>query len=126
MKVGFAVSDITPELGIYLTGYGRPERLADGVHSPLFASAMYLAGDGTECAVVSLDWCFIGDEITDHIRAAITAATQIPENHILEAGINTLVVLAVIHINSSIDQLGQEMSKTQRKYTLWHTLSQPS
>ena len=30
MKVGFAVSDITPELGIYLTGYGRPERLADG------------------------------------------------------------------------------------------------
>ena len=83
MKVGFAVSDITPELGIYLTGYGRPERLADGVHSPLFASAMYLAGDGTECAVVSLDWCFIGDEITDHIRAAITAATKIPENHIL-------------------------------------------
>ena len=83
MKVGFAVSDITPELGIYLTGYGRPERLADGVHSPLFASAMYLAGDGTECAVVSLDWCFIGDEITDHIRAAVTAATQIPENRIL-------------------------------------------
>ena len=30
MQVGFAVSDITPELGIYLTGYGMPERLATG------------------------------------------------------------------------------------------------
>ena len=89
MKVGFAVSDITPELGIYLTGYGHPERLADGVHSPLFASAMYLADAATECAVISLDWCFVGDELAKHIRAAISAATQIPENHILLACTHT-------------------------------------
>ena len=42
MKAGFAVSDITPELGIYLTGYGAPERLANGIHSPLHAGAMVL------------------------------------------------------------------------------------
>ena len=83
MKVGFAVSDITPELGIYLTGYGRPERLADGIHSHLFASAMYMSDGGTECAVISLDWCFIGDELTDHIRPAIESATGVPEDNIL-------------------------------------------
>ena len=42
MKVGFSVVDITPEPGIYLTGYGMPERLATGVHSPLTATAMVL------------------------------------------------------------------------------------
>ena len=57
MKAGFAVGDITPELGIYLTGYGHPERLAEGVHSPLRATAMVLAEGDTQVAVVSLDWC---------------------------------------------------------------------
>ena len=42
MKVGFAVADITPETGIYLTGYGHPERLATGVHSQLKATVMLL------------------------------------------------------------------------------------
>ena len=46
MKIGFAVSNITPELGIYLTGYGRPERLATGVHSPLTAAAMVMSDNG--------------------------------------------------------------------------------
>ena len=63
MKVGFAVSDITPELGIYLTGYGHPERLAEGVHSPLLATAMALADRETQIAVVSLDWCGMPTEL---------------------------------------------------------------
>ena len=42
MKVGFSVVDITPEPGIYLTGYGKPDRLATGVHSPLTATAMVM------------------------------------------------------------------------------------
>ena len=43
MKAGFSVADITPELGIYLTGYGNPSRLAEAVHSPLRTTAMVLA-----------------------------------------------------------------------------------
>jgi len=78
MKAGFAVGDITPELGIYLTGYGIPERLAGGVHSPLRATAMVLAEGETCVAVVSLDWCFVGDEQAKFIREAITSATGIP------------------------------------------------
>lgn len=35
MKVGFSICDITPPLGIYLTGYGMPERIAESIHSPL-------------------------------------------------------------------------------------------
>lgn len=83
MKAGFAVGDITPELGIYLTGYGLPERLAEGIHSPLRATAMVLADGDTEVAVVSLDWCFVANELAKYIREAISSATGIPFDHIV-------------------------------------------
>lgn len=83
MKIGFAICDITPELGIYLTGYGHPERLADNVHLPLEASIMVLEESGNSAAVVSLDWCFIDGIITQEIRKAINAQTSIPEKHII-------------------------------------------
>ncbi len=83
MKVGFAISDITPETGIYLTGYGRPERLATGVHSPLTATAMVLQDGGEEAAVIGMDWCFVDWELTQDIRRGINAATGVPEKNIL-------------------------------------------
>ncbi len=83
MKTGFAVSDITPELGIYLTGYGRPERLAESVHSPLNATAMFLEDGDSQAVVIGFDWCFVDWELTKSIRKAITAATGVPEAHIL-------------------------------------------
>lgn len=83
MKAGFAVGDITPELGIYLTGYGHPERLAEGVHSPLLATAMVLAAGETQAAVVSLDWCGMPNELAGDMRRAIGDATGIPAENIL-------------------------------------------
>ena len=68
MKTGFAISDITPDLGIYLTGYGQPERLATSVHSPLTATAMFLEDGDTQAVVIGLDWCFVDWELTKSIR----------------------------------------------------------
>jgi len=83
MKVGFAVADITPELGIYLTGYGRPERLATGVHSPLAATAMLLQDEHQEAVVIGLDWCYMDKEAGDEIRRGVSAVSGIPEGKIL-------------------------------------------
>lgn len=83
MKIGFAVRDITPETGIYLTGYGRPERLATGVHSPLTATAMVLQEDSREAVIIGLDWCFVDWELTREIRKGIMDAAGIPEQNIL-------------------------------------------
>ncbi len=83
MKVGFAVSDITPELGIYLTGYGHPERLATSVHLPLNATAMVLEDGDTITAVLGIDWCFVDWTLTQAIRKGIFDATGIPESNIL-------------------------------------------
>lgn len=83
MKTGFAVADITPELGIYLTGYGQPERLASSVHSPLTAVAMVLEDGDKKAAVIGLDWCFVDWPLTVAIRKGIFEATGIPEDNIL-------------------------------------------
>ena len=83
MQAGFAISDITPGLGIYLTGYGQPERLAEQVHSPLTATAMVLNEGDTIVAVVSLDWCFVDRELTGYIRKGVSEASGIPEKNIL-------------------------------------------
>ncbi|MBR2720691.1 MAG: neutral/alkaline non-lysosomal ceramidase N-terminal domain-containing protein [Lentisphaeria bacterium] len=83
MKIGFAVTDITPEPGIYLTGYGMPERLANGVHSPLTATAAVMDDGEKSAAVISLDWCVIDWELTCEFRNAIFEASGIEKKNIL-------------------------------------------
>lgn len=83
MQAGFAVCDITPSLGIYLTGYGRPERLATNIHSALNASVMYLADDKTEAVVIGIDWCYVDDQVSEEIRQGISKASGVPAKHIM-------------------------------------------
>lgn len=83
MRVGFAVCDITPETGIYLTGYGHPERLATDVHSKLYASVMVLEDDKNIAAVIALDWCFVDWRLTVAIRNGISEKSGIAANNIL-------------------------------------------
>jgi hypothetical protein len=83
MKIGFAISDITPETGIYLTGYGNPERLAVGVHSPLTATAMVLKYEKEEAVVVGLDWCEMDVQMSDEIRKGVAAITGFAESRIV-------------------------------------------
>ena len=68
MKIGFSVVDITPELGIYLTGYGMPERLAEEVHSPLNASVMVFEDGKNTAAIIGMDWCFVDWPLTQALR----------------------------------------------------------
>ena len=83
MKLGIAVSDITPELGIYLTGYGCPERLATGVHSPLTATALVLKDETQEATIISLDWCYMDDKVALDIRLGVSEASGLPVEHII-------------------------------------------
>lgn len=83
MKIGFSVVDITPELGIYLTGYGHPDRLAESVHSPLQASIMVLEGEQGIAVIIGVDWCFVDWPLTQVIRKEIHKLTDIPEQNIL-------------------------------------------
>jgi hypothetical protein len=57
LTVGFAETDITPELGkkpVYLAGFGQ-NRTAKSVHDSLFARAVVLGDDEQRIALVSVD-----------------------------------------------------------------------
>ena len=83
MKIGFAVADITPKSDLFLTGYGNPERISTGTHSPLCASIMVM-GDGTAtAAVISVDWCTIDEGLTWEIRNGVQAVTGIPAENMI-------------------------------------------
>ena len=83
MKVGFSICDITPETGIYLTGYGIPERLAEGVHSPLHATVMCLQEEDKIAVVIGVDWCYVDTELVEAIGRGIEEKTGIPRKYIL-------------------------------------------
>ena len=83
MKIGFAAADVTPDSGLFLTGYGNPERIATGVHSPLYASIMVM-GDGEKtAAVISTDWCTIDEKLTWEIRNGIQEISGIKAEDII-------------------------------------------
>jgi hypothetical protein len=57
LSAGFAEADITPDVKakpVYLAGFGQ-NRVATGVHDPLFARAVVLAERGRKVALVSVD-----------------------------------------------------------------------
>lgn len=77
MRAGFAKADITPPLGIQLTGYGDAFRPAEEILDPLNATVMVVEQNGVKAAIIGLDWCFICDVISDLIRDAISKAVGI-------------------------------------------------
>ncbi len=83
MKIGFAIGDITPEIGLFLAGYGNPERIATGVHSPLCASVMVMGDDNKTAAVIALDWCTLDESIAWDMRKGIEEASGIKAEDII-------------------------------------------
>ncbi|OGV45316.1 MAG: hypothetical protein A2017_08930 [Lentisphaerae bacterium GWF2_44_16] len=82
MKAGFAKTDVTPELGVRLGGYGVKERPAEEILDRLQATAIVIEQDGLKAAVINLDWICIEEDIVERIRAGINKSTGIPNKNI--------------------------------------------
>ncbi len=94
-RVGIAQCDITPPVGIYhrMWGAATHER-ATGVHRPLMATALFVAGtlgvpsavNGTRSVpttmVLSLDHCLLDRAEIDRIKAAVSRESGIAADHI--------------------------------------------
>lgn len=82
VRVGVAITDITPPLGIPMAGYYHA-RGADGVLDPLFSKAMVIELDGERAALAVLDILGITRQITDQARAEIEKLTGISGDHVM-------------------------------------------
>lgn len=84
MKLGFAKSDITPRVGVELSGFGPYRcRHSTAVRDRLWARAMAVEQGGQRALIVSCDIIGTTPAITLRLRQIVTAATGIPADAIM-------------------------------------------
>jgi hypothetical protein len=88
LRAGAAQVDITPRVGVWLTGYGSRVEPSSGVHDPLFARALYL-DSGQRAALVAVDIIGFDDDLVARIRDRVQAATGIHPSHLMLAATHT-------------------------------------
>jgi len=90
-KVGYSRIDITPTESVPLAGYGNTaQRMSDRVLDPLYSTCTALTdADGTTVLLFHNDLIGSPTLITDPIRAAISAATGVPFDHIIIGSTHT-------------------------------------
>ncbi|MBR4674035.1 MAG: hypothetical protein IKP00_06170 [Victivallales bacterium] len=82
LKAGFAVEDITPEIGDEMPG-GFSPRISTGVIDPLEARAAVFMVENQTIMVIGVDAVSLRFETVEAARTAIIAACGLPRRHIL-------------------------------------------
>lgn len=83
LKAGAAIIDVTPNKPMFLHGYPHVERISEGVHDPLYASAMVIDNDETQVVFCAVDILFISSEITNRVRNKVENEIGIPGRNIM-------------------------------------------
>ncbi|MGH8016999.1 MAG: hypothetical protein ACREIA_01705 [Opitutaceae bacterium] len=90
MKAGFAQTDITPRLGVQLTGYGPyRNRAAQKITAPLAARAMAISHGRERAILVNLELCGTPRPLAARIRSAVAARTGCRERDVFISSTHT-------------------------------------
>lgn len=97
MRSGAGAVDITPAIGVWMSGYGGRQR-SESVHDPLFLQALALEGDGGDAAViVGADVLGFDYDFVHEVRTAISERHRVAYDAILLNGSHTHGGPAVIN-----------------------------
>ena len=84
MKAGFAKTDITPRVGVELSGFGPfLNRHSIGVRDRLWARAMAIEQDGKTLVLVSCDLISVTQTITARVRQLVVEGKGLPPETIM-------------------------------------------
>ena len=100
LKGGAAKINITPPIGVWLSGYGSRNKPSEGILDELYAKALVLDDGQNTIAVVSTDLLWITLEVTDQVRKIVKEKIGIPEKNVLVCGTHT-------HFGPKIDRLAK-------------------
>ncbi len=81
LKAGTAIMDITPKKGVQLAGYPHCPRENEGVHDPLYASALYLKNGEDEIMLLTVDLLTIGKNIVKEVRSRLGMHVSVTATH---------------------------------------------
>ncbi|MEM2849195.1 MAG: hypothetical protein QXI36_02845 [Candidatus Bathyarchaeia archaeon] len=82
LRAGAAIVDVTPPLGIRISGYFE-ERIAKDVHDPLFVKALVLDDGETRLAVVVCDLIGVERRYLDEAKRMVYECTRIAPSNVL-------------------------------------------
>jgi len=112
LKVGLGITDITPPLGVEMSGYGYYlNRKCTGVLSNIFSQALVLDDGETRVAIVANDLIGVDKDITAKTRELVGTKTDIPPHNVLLANSHTHAGPATIFLRGcgEVDQPYVEM-----------------
>ena len=114
LKVGFSRVNVTPALGIGISGYFIP-RIADGVLDDLYANAVAFECGERRAVMICVDNCGFKQEIHEIYRAKIAETTNIPKESVFiscthtHTGPITLITSNSEMVQDYIKFLGQKI-----------------
>lgn len=85
LTTGVARANITPPVGMLMSGYAARTKPAAGIHDELNTVVLYLSDEQTEAALVTADIISISAEGAARVREACSAASGVPAQNILVA-----------------------------------------
>lgn len=83
MKIGTALSKITPAVGVCLSGYAERTGPSVGIYDDLLLQTVAFEQDGTRALLIAADLIGLGDEFFASISQEIEARFGIPRQNIL-------------------------------------------
>ncbi len=83
LRGGCAKVNITPPVGVWLSGYASRDRPSDDIHDDLYARALVLDNSRNAIAVISVDLLWIPPQITHEVRSLVEGKTGIPGQNVL-------------------------------------------
>jgi neutral ceramidase len=89
LACGLARRDISPPVGVDLSGFLARTGPCDGVHDPLTATALVASDGARRVALVSCDLIGLGATLVRRVRAAVEAGTGIGAAHQMYACTHT-------------------------------------
>jgi len=89
LKGGCARVNITPPVGVWLSGYGSRDKPSDDIVDELYAKGLVLDDGNDTIAIISTDLLWVPLEITNEIRAAVKKKVGISKQNVLICATHT-------------------------------------
>jgi neutral ceramidase len=105
LKAGCSKVNITPPVGVWLSGYGSRNKPSDSIVDELYAKALVLNDGQSRIAIVSADLLWVTLEITNEIRGIVKQKTGIPESNVLICATHT-------HFGPKVDKTRKDWPDT--------------
>jgi hypothetical protein len=114
IKGGFSKVDITPPVGVWLSGYSSRNKPSEGISDELYAKALVLDDGQNKIAIVSADLLWFPLEMTNEIRELVKQKIGVPESNVLVCATHT-------HFGPKIDKIRKDWpdapaSKVDKSY----------